>query len=147
MQHLTLLDLLLAADSDQHLVGIPWLVLDWFLSYLSRKSFTVLIGNFYFRMWGSTWSCSWPIAFSIWILPLGHFIKRHITDYHTRGQALIGGIRIRSEWVKQPLHVHEIFCQVSALAWPARQDEGSTLSSYKSLLKTCYSCCFLTNKV
>lgn len=68
-------------------MGISSLVLDWFCSHLSGRSFCVEIGNYqsasvmlkYRVPQGSVLG---PLLFSINMLPLSHIIKKQNISYH-----------------------------------------------------------------
>lgn len=93
---LVLLDLTAAFDTVdhniliyrlEHHVGIGGTALDWFRSYLSDRSFSVSLGEFHSS--SALLPCGvpqgsilGPLLFSIYLLPLGHIIKKHKVSFH-----------------------------------------------------------------
>ncbi len=68
-------------------MGISGLVLNWFCSYLSGRSFCIEIGNCQSSLEPLQYgvphrSVLGPLLFSIYMLPLGHIIKKHTISYH-----------------------------------------------------------------
>uniref|UniRef100_A0AAQ6IB00 Reverse transcriptase domain-containing protein n=1 Tax=Anabas testudineus TaxID=64144 RepID=A0AAQ6IB00_ANATE len=93
---LVLLDLSAAFDTVDHQIlldrlkhwaGIEGTALDWFSSYLSNRSFCVTVNNYkssfspvkYGVPQGSVLG---PILFSLYMLPLGHIIRKHGVSFH-----------------------------------------------------------------
>ncbi len=88
---LILLDLTSAFDTVDHktllsrleyFVGIQGTVLSWFKSYLTNRSFSVILGNF--SSLPAKLSCGVPqgsilapILFSLYLLPLGSIFRKH----------------------------------------------------------------------
>lgn len=93
---LVLLDLTAAFDTVDHsillsrlnnYVGIRGTALKWFESYLTNRTFSVMIGDlsssvaslFCEVLQGSNLG---PLLFSLYLLPLGSFIARHNIAFH-----------------------------------------------------------------
>uniref|UniRef100_A0A8C2DQL5 Reverse transcriptase domain-containing protein n=1 Tax=Cyprinus carpio TaxID=7962 RepID=A0A8C2DQL5_CYPCA len=93
---LVLLDLMAAFDTVDHevllsrlnhFVGIRGTALQWFSSYLTNRTFSVVIGGSSFST--TSLSCGvpqgsilWPILFSLYMLPLGSIIARDNIAFH-----------------------------------------------------------------
>ena len=91
-----LLDLTAAFDMVDHsvllshlsnYVGVHGTVLKWITSYLSSRTFSVMVGDL--SSSSSPLSCGvpqgsviGPILFSLYMLPLGSIIARHILSFH-----------------------------------------------------------------
>ena len=54
------------------------MALDWFISYLSKRSFSVRLGG----ASGSCESILGPLLFIVYMLPLGQIMRRHNIDFH-----------------------------------------------------------------
>ncbi|KAL6455414.1 hypothetical protein MHYP_G00361580 [Metynnis hypsauchen] len=93
---LVLLDLTAAFDTVDHQillsrlenwVGIKGVVLDWFRSYLSERSFCVRIGGVESGVVPLTCgvpqgSILGPLLFSLYLLPMGSILRRHDIAFH-----------------------------------------------------------------
>ncbi len=93
---LVLLDLTSAFDMVSHsillsrleeCVGIKGIALKWFQSYLTDRSFSVHLGEFFFIccptfLWRSPGSILGPMLFSLYMLPLGDIFRKHNISFH-----------------------------------------------------------------
>ncbi len=93
---LILLDLTLAFDTVDHktllsrleyFVGIQGTVLSWYKSYLTNRSFSIILGHF--SSLPTKLSCGvpqgsilTPILFSLYLLPLGSIFRKHGVSFH-----------------------------------------------------------------
>jgi hypothetical protein len=93
---LVLLDLSAAFDTIDHdvlltrlhsMLGISGAALEWFRSYLTERTQSILIDNTRSKSMSLEWgvpqgSVLGPLLFLIYILPLGHLIRKHALQFH-----------------------------------------------------------------
>jgi len=93
---LVLLDLSVAFDTIDHailiarlqkLVGMPGVVLNWFNSYLTNRSFSVSMGEFTsssapLKCGIPQGSILGPILFSLYMFPIGVIFRKHRISFH-----------------------------------------------------------------
>ncbi len=93
---LVLIDLSAAFDTIDHeiliaqleqLIGIRGIVLNWFKSYLTKRRFSVTLGEF--TSLSASLTCGiplgsilGPILFSLYMLPIGSIFSKHGMSFH-----------------------------------------------------------------